>query len=136
MLGYDIISNDNDHQLNRISLVSPFLLYISLCRIIDQLGSGQFGEVCKAQWTVGGHTLDLAVKTLKSGVSEVDKVKFLQEAAIMDQFNHSNIIKMYGVITLGEPVSVLSLITIIDLKGSDVFYELLFCYLFFYLENM
>ena len=106
--------------------MSLFLLYISLRRIIDQLGSGQFGEVCRAQWTVGRHTLELAVKTLKSGASEVDKVKFLQEAAIMGQFNHSKVIKMYGIVTLGEPVSVLSLITIIDLKGSDIFYELLF----------
>ena len=72
---------------------------------MEHLGSGQFDEVCKAQWTVGGHTLELAVKTLKSGASEVDKVKFLQEAAIMGQFNHSNVIKMYGVVTLGEPVS-------------------------------
>ena len=73
---------------------------------MKKLGSGQFGEVCKAQWIVGGHTLELAVKTLKSGASEVDKVKFLQEAAIMGQFNHSNIIKMYGIVTLGEPVSI------------------------------
>jgi len=45
------------------------------------------------------------VKTLKSGASEEDKVKFLQEAAIMGQFSHVNVIKMYGVVTLGEPVS-------------------------------
>ena len=73
---------------------------------MDKLGSGQFGEVCKALWTVGGHTLELAVKTLKPGASEEDKVKFLQEAAIMGQFSHSNVIKMYGVVTLGEPVSI------------------------------
>ena len=73
---------------------------------MEQLGSGQFGEVCKALWIVDGHTVELAVKTLKPGASEEDKVKFLQEAAIMGQFSHSNIITLYGVITLGEPVSI------------------------------
>ena len=72
---------------------------------MKHLGSSQFGEVCKAQWTVDGHTLELAVKNIKSGAPDVDKVKFLQEAAIMGQFNHSNVIKIYGVVTLGEPVS-------------------------------
>ncbi len=49
--------------------------------------------------------MELAVKTLKPGASEEDEVKFLQEAAIMGQFNHRNIVKMYGVVTLGKPVS-------------------------------
>ena len=70
------------------------------------MGSGQFGEVRKAEWHVGGHTLQLAVKTLKSNASQDGKIKFLQEAAIMGQFSHSNVIKLYGVVTVGEPVSV------------------------------
>ncbi len=37
--------------------------------------------------------------------SEDDKVKFLQEAAIMAQFKHHNVVTMYGVIKDGEPVS-------------------------------
>ena len=49
--------------------------------------------------------MELAIKTLKPGASEEDEVKFLQEAAIMGQFNHRNIVKMYGVVTLGKPVS-------------------------------
>ena len=72
---------------------------------MKQLGSGQFGDVCSALWTVGGHTQELAVKTLKPGASDEDKVKFLQEAAINGQFSHSNVIKMHGIVTLGEPVS-------------------------------
>ena len=76
-----------------------------ICRTLNQLGSGQFGEVCKALWTVGGQTRELAVKTLISSASEEDKIKFLQEAAIMGQFSHPNVIKLYGVVTVGEPVS-------------------------------
>ena len=59
----------------------------------------------KATWNIDEHDLELAVKTLKAGASEEDKVKFLQEAAIMGQFSHTNVIKMYGVVTVGEPVS-------------------------------
>ncbi len=74
-------------------------------RLEHILGSGQFGEVYKATWTVDEHKLDIAVKTLKSEAPADDEIKFLQEAAIMGQFRHDNVIKMYGVVTIGEPVS-------------------------------
>ena len=45
------------------------------------------------------------MKTLKEGSGEEDRVKFLQEAAIMGQFKHTNVVEMYGVVTQGEPVS-------------------------------
>jgi ephrin-B len=47
----------------------------------------------------------VAVKTLNEGSQEQDRVKFLQEAAIMGQFKHPNVVEMYGVVTQGEPVS-------------------------------
>lgn len=49
--------------------------------------------------------MEVAIKTLKEGASQEDKVKFLQEAAIMGQFSHPNIVQLYGVVTEGEPVS-------------------------------
>ena len=42
------------------------------------------------------------MKTLKEGAGKGDKIKFLQEAAIMGQFFHPNIVKLYGVVTEGE----------------------------------
>ena len=47
----------------------------------------------------------VAVKTLKEGSGEEDRVKFLQEAAIMGQFKHPNVVEMYGMITMNQPVS-------------------------------
>ena len=47
----------------------------------------------------------MAVKTLKEGSGEEDRVKFLQEAAIMRQFKHPNVVTLYGVVSEGEPVS-------------------------------
>ena len=32
------------------------------------------------------------------------KVKFLQEAAIMAQFRHPNVIQLYGIVTNGESI--------------------------------
>ena len=49
--------------------------------------------------------MEVAVKTLKKGSDEDDKVKFLQEAAIMSQFRHPNVVTTYGVVTDEEPVS-------------------------------
>ena len=45
------------------------------------------------------------MKTLQPNGSEMDKVKFLQEAAIMGQFLHPNVVKLHGVVTVGQPVS-------------------------------
>ena len=52
---------------------------------------------------VGG--MEVAVKQLRPGASEEEKVKFLQEAAINGQFRHPNVVKLMGVVTAGEPVS-------------------------------
>ena len=71
------------------------------------MGSGQFGTVHKGEWVVPGaeeKVVVMAVKTLKEGAGEQDKIKFLQEAAIMGQFSHPNIVKLHGVVTEGEPV--------------------------------
>ena len=50
--------------------------------------------------------MQVALKTLKEGSQQEDKVKFLQEAAIMAQFSHPNVAVLYGVVSKGEPVSI------------------------------
>ena len=70
------------------------------------MGSGQFGTVYKGVWQSTTHgEVEVAVKTLKEGSRVEDRVKFLQEAAIMGQFKHPNVVTMYGVVTAGKPVS-------------------------------
>ena len=80
------------------------IIIIILHSIQEKIGSGQFGEVCKAVWSISGATKELAIKTLRAELPE-EKVRFLQEAAIMGQFSHPNVVKLYGVVTVGEPVS-------------------------------
>ena len=54
----------------------------------------------------GDETVEVAMKTLnKQVIHDMDKVKFLQEAAIMAQFRHPNIVTLYGIIYKEEPVS-------------------------------
>ena len=69
------------------------------------LGSGQFGSVQQGMWKNGSEIIPVALKVLKEEASEKDKVKFLQEAAIMAQFTHPNVVSLYGVVSKGEPVS-------------------------------
>ena len=50
-------------------------------------------------WISGkGRFTQVAVKQLKPSATAEWRVKFLQEAAIMGQFHHQNIVKMFGVV--------------------------------------
>ena len=76
------------------------------CRQLGVLGSGEFGTVCKGEWVYADKKLDVAIKILSDSSDETNKVKFLQEAAIMSQFRHPNVIKLYGVVTNGQQVDI------------------------------
>lgn len=69
--------------------------------VVKELGSGAFGLVNLAIWK----DQQVAIKTLNSEATEREKVKFLQEAAIMGQFFHENVIKVLGII-MQEPVEI------------------------------
>eukprot|EP00731_Ephydatia_muelleri_P029405 Em0020g1049a len=86
--------------------------------VVGHLGSGQFGTVDKGVWQSHLGSMEVAIKTLNNGTTGNDRVKFLQEAAIMGQFSHPNVVKMYGIVSDGEPMMmVLELLDKGDLKG-------------------
>ena len=58
----------------------------------------------KGEWVTPYGVKDVAIKTLTVGFKEEDKVKFLQEAAIMAQFRHPHIVRLLGAVTMDEPV--------------------------------
>ena len=74
-------------------------------RSMELIGSGQFGQVYKGVWKISDASINVAVKMLKPGADESARVRFLREAAIMGQFFHHNVVHLYGVVTIGEPVS-------------------------------
>ena len=87
-------------------------------RIQRRLGSGHFGTVYKGFWKCPRGEEEVAIKLLQSGASDEDRVKFLQEAAIMGQFRHPNVVKLHGVVTLGDPVRPLSLALSLSLSHT------------------
>ena len=76
-----------------------------LCdRFLEQIGSGHSAKICKALWECESEAVMVAIKSLKESSLEGDQVRFLQEAAIMGQFWHPNVIFLHGVVTIGNPV--------------------------------
>jgi hypothetical protein len=106
-----------------------------------ELGSGNFGEVWKGTWleegkrsttmrmrksssaasrslkSLASQRVPVAVKTLKNE-TPAGNDEFLREASVTWQFNHENVVKMYGVVTCGTPyLLVLELCAQGELKG-------------------
>lgn len=54
--------------------------------------------------TLTRESIEVAVKTLESGLTKEDRIKFLQEATIMGQFDHPNILSILAIIK-NDPVS-------------------------------
>ena len=68
--------------------------------------AGEFGEVCKGLLDPGHRTV--AIKTLKAGYSNQEKMDFLSEASIMGQFDHPNVIRLEGVVTKSRPLMIIT----------------------------
>ena len=78
---------------------------IDTFRITKHLGSGQFGTVNEGVWTTGQEQRAVAMKLVTPSAAETEKVKLLREGATMGQFDHVNVVKLHGLVTVGEPVS-------------------------------
>lgn len=96
----------------------------------SQLGSGQFGTVYKGVWhSDDGDDVSVAVKTLKEEAVQGDRIKFLQEAAIMGQFKDPNVVTLHGIVIDEEPVELEAVYT------SPVSRNVLFSFLFVFMYN-
>ncbi|XP_065594141.1 ephrin type-A receptor 2 isoform X2 [Cyrtonyx montezumae] len=84
--------------------VLKFTTEISPSSITRQkvIGAGEFGEVYMGTLKQGKKEVLVAIKTLKVGYTEKQRVDFLSEASIMGQFCHNNIIRLEGVISKCE----------------------------------
>ncbi|XP_067940716.1 discoidin domain-containing receptor 2-like [Watersipora subatra] len=91
---YGVPSNSLlDHEIPRIP-------YESL-RLLEKIGSGQYGEVHLCQMTVqqedGEQTKLVAMKKLQSTAGELTKSDFMREIKIMSKLRHPNIIQVLGI---------------------------------------
>ncbi|CAI9741192.1 ephrin type-B receptor 1-B-like isoform X1 [Octopus vulgaris] len=73
------------------------------------LGGGEFGDVCKGKLRVPGRQdMTVAIKTLKPGATEKNRLDFLTEASIMGQFEDANVIFLEGVVTKSHPIMIVT----------------------------
>ena len=73
------------------------------------IGGGEFGDVCKGKLKVPGKgELTVAIKTLKAGASDKNRLDFLTEASIMGQFDDPNVIYLEGVVTKSNPIMIVT----------------------------
>ncbi|NXN80954.1 FRK kinase, partial [Bombycilla garrulus] len=91
---YDLTYETVDHwQIDRKSL-----------KLLRKLGSGQFGDVWEGLWN---DTIPVAIKTLKPGCS-MNREDFLGEAQTMKNLRHQNILQLYAVCTLEDPIYIIT----------------------------
>ncbi|XP_062508945.1 insulin-like growth factor 1 receptor [Corticium candelabrum] len=84
----------------------------------NELGSGAFGLVYRGTWQIDNNQLDVAVKTLSDMSSDEDRISFLNEASIMKNFESEHIVRLLGIVSIGDPVMVMmELMDNGDLKG-------------------
>ena len=71
---------------------------------------GEFGDVCKGKLKrqTGNDLLTVAIKTLKAGASDKNRLDFLTEASIMGQFDDANVIYLEGVVTRSHPIMIVT----------------------------
>ena len=76
-------------------------------KLLDQLGEGNFGAVHKGllDEIPGTPGYIVAVKSLRAGI-DAERGPMLQEAALMAQFEHAHVVRLVGVVTLGDPLLV------------------------------
>jgi serine/threonine protein kinase len=72
-----------------------------LVKISEELGRGQYGRVHKGICTSENSSEQIAVKVLSE---RQFRLHLLQEAMIMGQFSHPNVLKLHGVVTLIKPM--------------------------------
>ncbi|NXS71202.1 FES kinase, partial [Pandion haliaetus] len=68
----------------------------------ERIGRGNFGEVFSGR--LRADNTPVAVKSCRESLPPELKAKFLQEARILKQYNHPNIVRLIGVCTQKQPI--------------------------------
>ena len=85
-------------------------------KIFNLVGKGEFGDVWKGTLDTPIGEIPVAIKLLKDTLGKQENISFLQEAAIIGQFNNNNVLKLIGVVTLSEPKLIITELMEIQLR--------------------
>ncbi|WAR14447.1 EPA4B-like protein [Mya arenaria] len=89
--------------------VREFTREIDASHIIIESVIGEFGDVCKGKLRVPSRPeMSVAIKTLKAGATDKNRLDFLTEASIMGQFDDPNVIFLEGVVTKASPIMIVT----------------------------
>ena len=76
--------------------------------LLRELGQGSFGMVYEgiAHDLAGVPEMRVAVKTVNENASIRDRIEFLHEASVVKAFNSNHVVKLIGVVSIGQPTFV------------------------------
>ena len=93
---FSLMSDRRYREISRHDLVQNTLL-----------GKGNFAVVHEGIWKTMRGDIPVAIKSLKME-DEESCLNFLQEAAILGQFNHPNVLRLLGVVTVNNPLKMVT----------------------------
>ncbi|XP_052873099.1 insulin-like receptor [Anopheles cruzii] len=76
---------------------------------LEELGQGSFGMVYKGIVTKLGTDANIpcAIKTVNESATERERESFLIEATVMKEFNTHHVVRLLGVVSIGQPTLVI-----------------------------
>ena len=94
---YDDMSESNFREINRKTLT-----------LNDKLSHSQFAVIFKGIWSSNYGDVPVAIKVVNDTNNNEETICVLREATVMGQFDHPNILKLFGVVTLGKPYMIIT----------------------------
>ena len=97
-----------NHVRHLIAVNKMYRVCLKIKQILRSF-AGEFGDVCKGKLRIPCRPeMSVAIKTLKPGATEKNRLDFLTEASIMGQFDDPNVIFLEGVVTKSNPIMIVT----------------------------
>ncbi|KAK6113236.1 Protein tyrosine kinase family protein [Brugia pahangi] len=104
--GEPVLSTVPKAVLKRAITRPPWELRHETVIIENKIGEGEFGEVFSGKYKLPtGRVIEVAIKLAKTAETSKEKIKeMMKEARLMRNYEHPNVIRMYGVCVEHDPL--------------------------------